>query len=133
MTMKFNTKKLRGRVLQLEIENVLLRNEVNILYNRTHELISAMQAEHMPVPALDRNAEPLSAERAETVVIVSAMHSALTLFAGIRDSIDNAANEIHTYTGESVDSVTQRLLQMNDIDWDSLIASIRACATILDE
>lgn len=129
--MKFSAKKLRAQVTQLEIENVLLRNEIDIVHSRTHELISAMQSQHTPVS--DLNTNPLSVERAETVVILSAMHSALTLFTGIRDSVDNAANEIHAYTGESVDSVTERLLQMNDIEWVSLIASIRACTEILSE
>ena len=131
--MRFNTKKLRVENARLKVENILLRNEVAFAYSRTHELTSAMQSQHTSAPMFDENIEPLSTERAEVVAIVSAMHSALTLFAGIRESIDSAANEIHAYTGEDVDSVTQRLLRTNEVDWDSLIASIRACSTILDK
>lgn len=131
MMRKFKEKKLRTRIAQLDVENHLLRKEVDIAYSHIAQIRDAFDREGVTLPKTFRDI-PLSAMEAQQVTILMALRNATKLFNGIKHAVTDAAGEISSLTGENVNSVTERLLKTTELEWDVIIKSLRACADILD-
>jgi len=116
-------KKLRSLYIQSVIENILLRNEVYRLVENNFVKTFDDYVEHTPLEKTD----------AEFVAISTAFDAAARLFAVFRSALEEAAREISKLTGEQVDEVIARLLEITLDEWDELSASIIACGKVLGE
>ena len=120
---KHSKKKLRNLYVQGAIENMLLRNEVYRLVENNFIKTFDDYVEH----------SPLEKTEVEFVAISTAFDAAARLFAVFRSALEEAALEINKLTGEQVDEVIARLLEITFDEWDELSASIIACGRVLGE